>query len=254
VNKFHIIVPFYNVEKWITNCIKSIQGQKYKNYSVTLVNDCSTDNTVEIINELVKKDDRFKLIHTKENGGALNSTFTGILTANPDDEDIIIVLDGDDWFAQKKSLDIVSDAYNETGCLVTYGSYITFPKKERGKFSRQIPDWVLEKKLFRQNPWMSSHLRTFKFKLWDAIKKKDILNQEGKIYAMAGDLPVIFPMLEMAEERSHFINDIVHVYNRANPLNEDKVNHALQLSIEKEVREKEVYPRFEEIKNDKKNK
>ena len=242
MNKFQIIVPFYNVEKWITNCIKSIQGQEYKNYSVTLINDCSTDNTIEVVNKLIKNNDKFKLIHTRENGGALNSTFTGILTADPEDED--------DWFAQKKSLDIVNEAYSENNCLITYGSYVTYPDKDRGKFSRQIPKWVIEKKLFRKNPWMSSHLRTFKYKLWKAIKKSDVINKEGKIYSMAGDLPVIFPMLEMAEERSYFIDDIVHVYNRANPLNEDKVNHALQLSIEREVREKEVYSRLEEIKND----
>lgn len=250
MNKFHIIVPLYNVKEWITNCIKSIQGQEYKNYSVVLINDCSTDNSAEIINNLIEKDDRFKLIQTKENGGALNSTYTGILEAQPDDEDIVIVLDGDDWFAQKNSLDIVNEAYNKTDCLMTYGSYVTYPAKERGKFAKKIPDWIVKQKSFRKNPFMSSHLRTFKFKLWKAIKKEDISNKEGKIYSMAGDLPVVFPMLEMAEERSHFIKDIIHVYNRANPLNEDKVNHSLQLSIEQEVRNKKVYPRFQDAKND----
>ena len=61
---------------------------------------------------------------------------------------------------------------------------------------------------------------------------------------MAGDLPVMFPMLEMAEERSAFIEEIVHVYNRDNPLNEDKVNHGLQNSIALEVRNKPKYPRL----------
>jgi glycosyltransferase involved in cell wall biosynthesis len=253
MNKFHIVVPFYNVEQWISNCIKSIKGQDYKNYSVTLVNDCSTDKTVEIINNLISEDDRFKLINTKENGGALNSTYTGINDASPLDEDIIIVLDGDDWFSSRKTLDIVNDAYNDHNCLITYGSYVTYPDKDRGKFSRQIPDWIVKDKMFRQNPWMSSHLRTFKAKLWNAIKKEDITGKDGKIYSMAGDLPVVFPMLEMAEERSYFIEDIVHVYNRANPLNEDKVNHQLQLSIEQEVRRKKTYPRFEEVIDDKKN-
>ena len=61
---------------------------------------------------------------------------------------------------------------------------------------------------------------------------------------MAGELPVMFPMLEMAEERSHFIKDIIHVYNRSNPLSEDKVNHDLALAIEAEIRNKAVYPRL----------
>ena len=56
----------------------------------------------------------------------------------------------------------------------------------------------------------------------------------------------LFPMLEMAEERAYFIEDIIHVYNRDNPLNEDKVNHELQLSIEATVRGKKVYDRLED--------
>ena len=54
-------------------------------------------------------------------------------------------------------------------------------------------------------------------------------------------------MLEMAEERSFFIEDILYVYNRTNPLNEDKINNELQLSIEDEVRSKPIYPRLEKI-------
>jgi hypothetical protein len=124
---------------------------------------------------------------------------------------------------------------------------VEWPAEERGKFSKKLPDNVVKHKLFRQSAWMTSHLRTFKYKLWKNIKEEDILDDNGKVYSMAGDLPVFFPMLEMAEERSHFVEEILHVYNRSNPLNEDKVDHPLQLSIEREVRMKPVYPRLEDI-------
>ena len=94
---------------------------------------------------------------------------------------------------------------------------------------------------------MTSHLRTFKYKLWKNVRREDVLDSSGKIYAMAGDMPVMYPMLEMAEERSHFIEDILYIYNRTNPLNEDKINHRLQLEIEWKVRNKPVYPRLEEM-------
>ena len=244
---FNIVVPFYNVDKWIGTCIKSIKAQEYKDFRVVLVNDCSTDNTISTINDIIGKDDRFELIHTEKNGGALNSTCLGISHLSPKDEDVIIVLDGDDWFSRKDVLQILDKAYEETECLMTYGSYLEWPKKERGKFSKQLPDNVVKHKLFRQSQWMTSHLRTFKFKLWDKIKREDITDENGDVYRMAGDLPVIFPMLEMAEERSHFVEDILHIYNRINPLNEDKINHGLQLSIEAEVRKKPIYPRMEEV-------
>jgi glycosyltransferase involved in cell wall biosynthesis len=247
VTFFNVIIPLYNAEKWLSRCLKTVKAQDYDNYRVVVVNDCSTDNSKSIIESDIEGFDKFEYIATIENGGALNSAFTAIEHTNPDDEDVILILDGDDWFAKKNVLSILNDVYANNDCLMTYGSYIEYPANERGKFSRQVPDFIVEKKIFRKCIWMTSHLRTFKYKLWKNIKKEDILDSTGKIYAMAGDLPVMFPMLEMAEERSFFIEDILYVYNRTNPLNEDKINHELQLSIEDEVRNKPIYPRLEKI-------
>ena len=246
-NLFHIVIPFFNVEKWISRCIQSIKEQNYQNYKAVLVNDMSTDNTVSAIKSEIKDNDKFSLIHTSKNAGALNSTICGVNYAKPNDNDVIIVLDGDDWFANKNSLDIVNNAYTTTKCLMTYGSYTEYPRRilrRRGRFAKQLPSNIIQEKKFRQYKWVTSHLRTFKYVLWRNIKREDLLDSTGKIYAMAGELPVMFPMLEMAEERSHFIKDIIHVYNRSNPLSEDKVNHDLALAIEAEIRNKAVYPRL----------
>jgi len=241
---FNIVVPFYNVEKWITRCIRSIRAQNYQNYKVVLVNDESDDNTIDVIKKEIKNDDRFSLIHTEQRGGALNSTVRGIDYLKPADEDVIIVLDGDDWFAGQRSLDTVNKTYVDNNCLMTYGSYIEYPSGMRGKFSREVPREILRNKLFRESAWMTSHLRTFKYKLWRHIKKEDIVDSNGKIYAMAGDLPVMFPMLEMAEERSHFIKDIIHVYNRSNPLNEDKDHLHDQIRCALELFRKPAYSQY----------
>ena len=244
---FNIIIPLYNAEKWISRCLKTVKAQDYENYRVAIVNDCSTDDSASIIEREIKGNDRFSLITTEENGGALNSTFVGIEHLQPNDEGVVLVLDGDDWFARKDVLTILDNTYGNNDCLMTYGSYIEYPSNVRGKFSRQLPENVIKDKLFRSSLWMTSHLRTFRYKLWKNVRREDVVGAKGQIYKMAGDLPVMFPMLEMAEERSFFIKDILYVYNRTNPLNEDKVNHDLQLSIDAEVRKKSVYPRLEEI-------
>jgi glycosyltransferase involved in cell wall biosynthesis len=253
VTFFNIIVPFYNAEPWISRCLKTIKAQDYDNYRVFIVNDCSTDNSNLAIEKEIKDNEKFSLIVKEENGGALSSTFTGIEYAKPNDEDVILVLDGDDWFASKDVLRILDNVYSKNDCLMTYGSYIEYPPQKkgdyvrRGKFSRKLPDSVIAEKSFRAAEWMTSHLRTFKYKLWKNVRREDVLDSSGKIYAMAGDMPVMYPMLEMAEERSHFIEDILYIYNRTNPLNEDKINHRLQLEIEWKVRNKPVYPRLEEM-------
>ena len=92
MNHIKIIVPFYNVEKWITYNIRSIKAQKYKNFECILVSDQGTDNTVSIIKKEIKGDDRFKLFINEEKTGALGSTNYGINKAQPEDEDIIVVL------------------------------------------------------------------------------------------------------------------------------------------------------------------
>ena len=244
---FNVIVPFYNAEKWLSRCLKTVKAQDYKNYRVAIVDDCSTDNSKSVIENEIEGFDKFEYVTTTENGGALNSTFTAIEHINPDDEDVILVLDGDDWFAKKNVLSTLNDVYANNDCLMTYGSYIEYPSGQRGKFSKQLPEFIIENKAFREYEWVTSHLRTFKYKLWKNIRREDVLDSNEKIYAMAGDLPVMFPMLEMAEERSFFMEDILYVYNRTNPLNEDKVNHELQLTIEYKVRNKPIYPRLEEI-------
>ena len=73
-----------------------------------------------------------------------------------------------------------------------------------------------------------------------------MLNSEGKFYPMCGDFPVMLPMLEMSGKRSQYIDDILLVYNRTNPANEDKVNNELQLSIERDIRSKPKYDLLEE--------
>ena len=82
-------MPFYNVEKWIKFCILSAKKQKYKNFNCVLVNDHSTDNTVSVIENLIKKDDRFELVLNPEKTGALGSIYHGTEHSKPSGEDVI---------------------------------------------------------------------------------------------------------------------------------------------------------------------
>ena len=156
---FKIIVPFYNVQKWIKVCIQSIKKQKYKNFHCVLVNDHSTDKTVSIVENFIENEENIELIRTpeKSNAGALASIYHGIEYSKPNDEDIIVILDGDDWFANENILQKLCDIYVEKKCWMTYGSYIEFPSGKRGKFSKQISKDIIEKRSFRKSEWMSSH-------------------------------------------------------------------------------------------------
>ena len=90
--KISIIVPAYNIEKYIKKCLFSIQTQSYKNIEVIVVNDGSTDGTLKVINEFVKNDDRFIVID-QPNYGVATARKNGIEKATGD---YIGFVDGDD--------------------------------------------------------------------------------------------------------------------------------------------------------------
>lgn len=243
-NHFKIIIPLYNVEKWIKVCLRSVRIQSYKNFECIILDDISTDNTSEIIKKEIANDPRFKLISNTEKAFALKNIYDGINFSNPKSEDIIITLDGDDWLAGKDVLKKLNEIYNQQACWITYGSYAEYPGNRRGKFSKKIPDHVIATASFRKHEWCSSHLRTFKFHLWNRIKKADLLDSEGQFYRMTWDLAFMFPMLEMASFKSHYVEDIMYIYNVDNPLNDHKIDNSYQRKLETEIRSKTKYKKI----------
>ena len=91
-----VIVPVYNVEKYLTRCVKSILTQSYQSIEVILVDDGSPDNCGSICEEFAKKDRRLKVFHT-DNKGVSNARNVGIEHAN---SEYIIFVDGDDYVEQ----------------------------------------------------------------------------------------------------------------------------------------------------------
>ena len=87
-----VIVPVYNVEKYLAKCIDSLLAQTFSDFEILLVNDGSPDASGQICDALAKSDDRIRVIH-KENGGAASARNSGLDAAKGD---YIAFVDGDD--------------------------------------------------------------------------------------------------------------------------------------------------------------
>ena len=124
---------------------------------------------------------------------------------------------------------------------MTYGSYVYNPGGHRGTEPRPYSKDVIEKNQFREDDWRASHLRTFKRKALNKIDLKDLQDSNGEYYKMTYDQAIMLPVLEIAGERSEFIIDVLHVYNRTNPLNVDKSKGQKQYAISQEIRKKKKY-------------
>ncbi len=92
MDKISVIVPVYNVEKYLEKCVKSIQNQTYKNLEIILVDDGSPDNCGKMCDEFAKEDSRVKVIH-KENGGLSDARNAGLSIATGE---YITFVDSDD--------------------------------------------------------------------------------------------------------------------------------------------------------------
>ena len=116
-----IVVPIYNAEKYLEQCIDSILNQSYKNIEVLLVNDGSIDNSKEIIDKYEKIDNRIKVFH-KENKGVSSARNTGIKEAKGN---YITFIDADDYIEKDYIEYLYTNIVNSNAEI----SLTTFPNK-----------------------------------------------------------------------------------------------------------------------------
>ena len=121
-----IIIPVYNVEPYLRQCLDSVLGQTFKNFEVLLVNDGSSDSSGDICREYVEKDSRFHYFE-KENGGLSDARNYGIERAQGE---YLTFIDSDD-FVNEKHLENLFLASRLTNADITIGGFSRF---ENGTF------------------------------------------------------------------------------------------------------------------------
>lgn len=130
--KFSFILPIYNVEQFLDQCVESLIAQTYKNFEIILVDDGSPDNSPQKCDEWSLKDDRIKVLH-KVNGGLSDARNAGLSVATGD---YIIFVDSDDFWVDKYGLDHLLHLLNENpecdfinfNCLSYYSNINEFQK------------------------------------------------------------------------------------------------------------------------------
>jgi glycosyltransferase involved in cell wall biosynthesis len=253
LSSIKVVIPVRNAQQWITKCIDSVATQHYDgDWSCMIIDDASTDGTqaeierfLELLHPSVRS--KFKTAMNSTRQGALANFLTGFreLGADQDPESVLVQLDGDDWLYGPVVFQIIRSAYEQSGCWMTWGNYAEWPTGAPG-MARAIPDEWHADSSYRSKPWVMSHLRTFKSHLWSSIKDEDLRDGDGNYFDVTWDLAHMFPMVEMACERSCFIPYVLYCYNRNNPLSDDRIYRERQLRFESEIRSKQSYARKQE--------
>lgn len=247
---FVVIIPSYNNSPWCERNLNSVFDQKYENYRVIYIDDCSTDDTYQKTAAIIKKrsqDERVTLVHNEKNLGAMYNLYRAIMGCR--DDEIAVILDGDDWFGHEQVLNRLNEAYADRKVWMTYGSYLDYPSYKMGECARGIPKKILQSnsiRTFDEKGFILSHLKTFYVGLFKQIKREDFI-YEGDFLKATYDMAMMYPMAEMAGEHVLYLKDPLYIYNRANPLNDDKVKYHIQKKCKKFVQSLPRYSRLKKL-------
>lgn len=167
--KVSIIIPVYNVSRYLPQCLDAIAAQSYPDWEAIIVDDGSTDNSGEICDRYAAVDPRFKVIH-KENGGAANAKNTGLDYAGGT---YITFLDSDDYVEQHWLEKIVQTAQTEQADAVQFG----FDKVYRSSIETIKGD-QLPLQAFSAEEYLSRYLTDWTNSLfWNKLFRKELIGE-----------------------------------------------------------------------------
>ena len=212
--KVSIIIPIYNVENYLRECLDSVINQTLKDIEIICVNDGSTDNSLQILNEYTQKDNRIKIINKKNSGyghsmnvGMQNATGEYIGIVEPDDYVKTNMFEKLYQKANELNLDFIKADF----CIFTGKNNFTYQKLDKtGNFYNRLINIEIEKNYCKllMNTWSGIYKRSF-------IEENKINHNETP-GASFQDNGFWFKTLCYAK-KTYFLNEAFYMNRRDNP-------------------------------------
>lgn len=207
---FSVIVPIYNVEKYLPQCIESVLSQTFKDFELLLIDDGSPDNSGVICDDYAKKDNRIKVIH-KKNEGVSVARNKGMEVATGK---YIWFLDSDDFMvnsAMKSIMDFIENQHDAD--MITCAHYNNFSD---GKLEiKYLPYPTSDKCMNRHNYYRNLYMSSGAYWApWKNIYKKEIIDNNNLSFAAdvtcAEDCDFFMRFVECANNYAFFNEPVVH--------------------------------------------
>ena len=238
-----IVVPSFNNKDWYLRNLNSIFSQCYSNFRVIYIDDCSDDGTANLVEEYIAQNgyqDKCTIIKNKNRYGPLYNRFSAVHSCA--DDEIIVLVDGDDWLAHDKVLSYLNELYTQESIYMTVGNACkSSTGKKIGHRDYTEDEWDIFG--IRQLGFRGVHPRTFYAWLFKKIKVEDFFEDEN-MYQMATDVACLLPMFEMAQGHYKYIKDILYVYNDENILNMSRNGFKTQIYCDMMIRNKPSYQKI----------
>lgn len=176
-----IIIPVYNVESWLEECLDSLLNQTYENIEVILINDGSTDSSLDICEVYAKKDSRIQ-VFSQENQGQAAARNYGLTKATGE---YILFMDSDDYLNDSAILEKFIHIFQEKACEVIYTSYCRFDDETREiieDLSLQFTQKEIEEVTGQQLLELLINRKSYHHAPYQKICKKSFLNQHQILF------------------------------------------------------------------------
>ena len=226
-------------------CLQSIRAQSFEHWQAIVTLDAGDERTAAAAAAASGGDDRIDVRRNSRRLYAMTNLLAGIRRSDAAPEDVIVILDGDDWFASDRALERIVAEYDRSGCWMTYGSWIANDPGRTGEGAGRWPAYPDGTTAFRQTTWLGTAVRSWKKWLWDMIDDRDFRDPEGQYIKVAEDQATMLPMLEMSgTDRARHIADVLMIYNRTTPHACGKVHLDLMRETAAYVRSRPAYRRL----------
>lgn len=240
-----VVIPSYNNEDWYQRNLDSVFNQNYTNYRVVYIDDQSPDGTGDLVDRYLRQrglKHKCLLIKNEVRYGQLFNRYKAIHAC--DNDEIVVLLDGDDWFAHDNVLSYLNKIYCQQEVLLTVGNACRSSNGKKISY-RDYTENELNQFGVRQLGFRGVHPRTFYAGLFKKIKVQDLMHG-GKFLMVATDVAFMLPMFEMARDRYQYIHDILYVYNTENPINLYKFKFERQIYFDLITRNRQPYKKLSE--------
>jgi glycosyltransferase involved in cell wall biosynthesis len=194
-NNFVFVTPAFNCEKDIVQTIKSVYSQSYDNWRMVVYDDMSTDGTAQVVEDMSKKlglGSRLSVVSRTEKHGEVRNTLDSV--SNIDENEIVCRLDGGDWLTENDGLFYLNHLYQNEKISVAWTAH-RWAFSTNNNISGPLKDNI---SVYHQ-PWVSSHLKTFRKASINNINERNFKDDDGNYIMIACDQAIFLPMIHKAQ-------------------------------------------------------
>jgi glycosyltransferase involved in cell wall biosynthesis len=211
-SRISVIIPVFNVEKYLRRCLDSVLVQTFTDFEIILVDDCSSDSSPEICEEYAQKYSRIKVIHNAQNKGSSQTRKVGLDAASGD---YILFIDSDDWIENNMLELLYNKAMDDDLDMVYCGAYYNTDRKQE----EMDNDYIDDKFEIIRGIVPCIY---FNWAVWNKLVKRNIYNKIIFPVAFYGeDQQICLQIIHYIKKFGYIKKSLYHYYYNINSIGND---------------------------------